>query len=68
LALPNQPLSSPASSVPSSPGTGTSNTRPLILARWLGNDFGPDKIREIKEMEFGGKQKMRKKGKKAAAV
>lgn len=43
------------------------NARPLILARWLGNDFGPDKIREIKEMEFGGKAKLRRKAKKGPA-
>lgn len=40
------------------------NQRPLILARWLGKDFNPEKIREIKQMEFGGKARLKKKMKK----
>ncbi|KAK8844157.1 hypothetical protein IAR55_006951 [Kwoniella newhampshirensis] len=40
--------------------------RPLILVRWLGNDFNAQKILEIKQMEFGGgkvKLKKRPRGK-----
>jgi hypothetical protein len=35
-------------------------TQPLILVRWLGKDFDAQKILEIKQMEFGGKGKLRK--------
>lgn len=38
-------------------------TKPLILVRWLGKDFNAQKIQEIKQMEFGGKTKLKKKAK-----
>ncbi|ODN97330.1 hypothetical protein L198_03893 [Cryptococcus wingfieldii CBS 7118] len=43
-----------------------STPRPLILVRWLGNDFDAQKFLEIKQMEFGGakgKTKKRPRGK-----
>ncbi|WVQ74471.1 hypothetical protein IAR50_004072 [Cryptococcus sp. DSM 104548] len=46
--------------------TDASAPRPLILVRWLGNDFDAQKILEIKQMEFGGskaKSKKRPRGK-----
>jgi hypothetical protein len=36
---------------------------PLVLVRWLGKDFDADKILEIKQQEFGGKAKIRKRAK-----
>jgi hypothetical protein len=36
---------------------------PLVLARWLGKDFDAQKILEIKQAEFGGKAKVKKKSK-----
>lgn len=35
--------------------------QPLILVRWLGKDFDSQRILEIKQMEFGGKKKPKKK-------
>jgi hypothetical protein len=40
--------------------------KPLILVRWLGKDFDAQKIQEIKQMEFGGKTKLKKKAKAKA--
>ncbi|ORY33018.1 hypothetical protein BCR39DRAFT_504009 [Naematelia encephala] len=37
--------------------------KPLILARWLGKDFDAQKILEIKQQEFGGKAKLRRRPK-----
>ena len=37
--------------------------KPLVLVRWLGKDFDAQKILEIKQQEFGGKTKMRRKSK-----
>lgn len=37
--------------------------RPLILVRWLGKDFDAQRILEIKQQEFGGKARLKKKGK-----
>lgn len=41
-------------------------TNPLVLVRWLGKDFDAQKIQEIKQMEFGGKTKLKKKAKAKA--
>ena len=34
--------------------------KPLVLVRWLGKNFDPQKILEIKQQEFGGKAKLRR--------
>ena len=34
--------------------------KPLVLVRWLGKNFDPQKILEIKQQEFGGKSKLRR--------
>jgi hypothetical protein len=47
-----------------SPSSSESKPPPLILVRWLGKDFDAQKILEIKQAEFGGKSKLKKKGKK----
>jgi hypothetical protein len=47
-----------------SPSTSESKPPPLILVRWLGKDFDAQKILEIKQAEFGGKSKLKKKAKK----
>lgn len=36
------------------------DSKPLVLARWLGKGFDAEKILEIKQLEFGGKAKKRK--------
>ncbi len=36
------------------------DSKPLILARWLGKDFDAEKILEIKQMEFGGRKKRKR--------
>lgn len=33
---------------------------PIVLVRWLGKEFDAQKILEIKQMEFGGKAKLKK--------
>ena len=38
-------------------------SQPLILVRWLGKDFDAQRILEIKQMEFGGKAKLKKRPK-----
>ena len=38
-------------------------TKPLILVRWLGNDFGAQRVLEIKQQEFGGGQRAKRKTK-----
>ena len=40
------------------------DSKPLILVRWLGKEFDAQRINEIKQQEFGGKAKGKKKGKK----
>lgn len=46
-----------------SPHAAESRPPPLVLVRWLGKDFDAQKIREIKQAEFGGKAKLKKKTK-----
>lgn len=46
-----------------SPHTPETRAPPLILVRWLGKDFDAQKIQEIKQAEFGGKAKLKKKTK-----
>lgn len=43
---------------------GRQMLEPLILARWLGKDFDPQRILEIKQQEFGGKKGVKKKAKR----
>ena len=46
--------------------TGSSDpveTKPLILVRWLGNDFGAQRVLEIKQQEFGGGPRAKRKAK-----
>ena len=47
-----------------SPSASESKPPPLILVRWLGKDFDAQKILEIKQAEFGGKSRLKKKVKK----
>ena len=37
--------------------------KPLVLVRWLGRDFDPERVLEIKQQEFGAKAKPKKKAK-----
>ena len=41
-------------------GEQGASLKPLVLVRWLGKNFDPQKILEIKQQEFGGKSKLRR--------
>ncbi|EIW65798.1 hypothetical protein TREMEDRAFT_46041 [Tremella mesenterica DSM 1558] len=47
----------------SSVENGRPPPKPLILVRWLGKDFDAQRILEIKQAEFGGKGKVKRKSK-----
>lgn len=44
-------------------GEQGADTKPLVLVRWLGKDFNAQKILEIKQHEFGGKARLKKRPK-----
>jgi hypothetical protein len=44
-------------------GQQAASPNPLVLVRWLGKDFNAEKILEIKQQEFGGKARSKKRTK-----